>query len=213
MQIINRLLPKFFSWHFSFCIERVSLSHMWNCGYTFPLHSPFFFASPEKHRLESFWKRMEISAAHSGRHTWQSNSPVDGIHGMTFFFLSSWPFKVYINCYVDQLLTKYLRKLTIGILYKPKTEEMAIERVDEESPTIPTTGGFPSHLSSNKNCSSEPLTNDKAARNPIASCRQLSYRLYPSVTFGSRLGFLLTSLIANTIVWACLNPRTSKLSR
>lgn len=69
------------------------------------------------------------------------------------------------------------RKLTMGTLYKPKTVEMAMERVEEESPTIPMTGGLPLQESVNSNCSSSPLIKDNAARNPMASLTQLSYML------------------------------------
>lgn len=95
---------------------------------------------------------------------------------------------------------KNILELTRGTLYKPKTVEIAIVRVEEESPTIPKTGGFPSQVPSNEISFLCPFTKDNAAENPIARWMQLSYRLYPRVRLGRRLGFLLISSIAKAMV-------------
>ena len=65
-------------------------------------------------------------------------------------------------------------KLTIGMLYSPSTMEVAIENVEEESPTIPRTGGVPVQFSCSRNCSSRPLASDNPELNPITSAPQLS---------------------------------------
>ena len=93
----------------------------------------------------------------------------------------------------------------MGILNKPKTLEMAIVLVDLESPTIPTTG-VPLQLAAWSNITSLPLANEKAARKATPSETQLSWSLYPSVTFGRRLSLRLISSIANSMVWEYLNP-------
>lgn len=142
---------------------------------------------------------METADDHLGRSTWQNNSPkIKQTHMLCFTIRRSQN--------VNEL------KLTIGSLNKPITSDVAMEKVEKESPTIPRTGGLPKHFSCSRNCSCWPLTIDSAALNPITSVAQLSYRLYPRVTLGSRLMFLLISSMAKAIVMACRNPARSKLT-
>ena len=104
-------------------------------------------------------------------------------------------------------------QLTNGSLYKLAILEMAIVRVEEVSPTIPSTGGFPLQLSFNWNGSPLPLVIDRAARNEIPRLPQLLWRWYPKDILGSSLGFLLISLTAKAIVWARLNASGAKLKK
>lgn len=62
----------------------------------------------------------------------------------------------------------------MGTRNSPRTLEMAMECVDPGSPTIPSTGGDPEQLSSNKNSFSVPLANDMAARSDTPNFWQLS---------------------------------------
>lgn len=117
----------------------------------------------------------------------------------------------YVRINIKTNTKKDDKSLTIGRLYKPSTWEVAIVNVEGESPTIPSTGGVPTHFSGRTNCSSEPPASDNEPLNPTTSAPQLSRKLYPRVRFGSRVDFLLISSIAKAMVIECLNPKMSKL--